>query len=295
MIISRKGFDSGSGGCPSPIFPDGTMFSLPIPSRDEEAFENLQHGDVDIGTVVAGITNGRMSGLNLVHLDPDLNFDAYRHRKDRPHWQQWRGMLGQAGIAQSHLSKQGIGSGDVFLFFGLYRRVEETTRGWRFVKGTPERHVLWGWLQVDQKYRVADLGPNDLPWARHHPHLFSDHYGDQNTVYAAAAKLDLVGDEQCEIAGWGVFPKFDRRLVLTDPNGAGVSNWRLPRWFYPDGNKPPLTYHPDRRRWRRDADHAYLRSVGRGQEFVLDLAHYPEATDWLSDLVSNLSADTRNS
>ena len=97
LILSRKGFDSGSGGCPSPIFPDGTMFSLPIPSYDEETFEDLQHGDVAIADVVTGITNGRMSGLDLVHLDPDLNFDAYRHRKDRPDWQQWRGMLGQAG------------------------------------------------------------------------------------------------------------------------------------------------------------------------------------------------------
>ena len=83
LIISRKGFDSGSGGCPSPIFPDGTMFSLPIPSGDEEAFENLQHGDVDIASVVNGVTNGRMSGQRRIHLDPDLNFDAYRHRKER--------------------------------------------------------------------------------------------------------------------------------------------------------------------------------------------------------------------
>ena len=84
LILSRKGFDSGSGGCPSPIFPDGTMFSLPIPSADEETFEDLQHADINIAEVVTGITNGRMSGLNLVHLDPDLNFDAYRYRKDRP-------------------------------------------------------------------------------------------------------------------------------------------------------------------------------------------------------------------
>ena len=293
LIISRKGFDSGSGGCPSPIFPDGTMFSLPIPSGNEEAFEDLQHGDVDIASVVSGITNGRMSGPNLVHLDPDLNFDAYRYRKDRPDWQQWRGMLGQAGIAQSHLAKQGVGSGDVFLFFGLYRQVEETAQGWHFVKGAPELHVLWGWLQVDQKHRVADLGPNDLPWARHHPHLASGHCDDRNTVYTAATKLGLGGSGNGRvIAGWGVFPKFDRRLVLTDLHGAGVSNWRLPRWFYPDGNKPPLTYHPDRRRWRRHANHAYLRSVGRGQEFVLDLAHYPEAVKWLSDLVSSLGSDT---
>ena len=93
-------------------------------------------------------------------------------------------------------------------------------------------------------------------------------------------KLELDGDDdRCENTGWGVFPKLDQRLIRTEPNSTGVSNWRLPRWFYPDGNKPPLTYHPDRKRWRRDANHGYLQSVGRGQEFVPDLSHYPEATD----------------
>ena len=174
--------------------------------------------------------------------------------------------------------------------------MEETAQGWLCVRGALELHVLWGWLQVDQKYLVADIGPDDLPWTRHHPHLFSKYRDDQNTVYAASLKLDLGNDDdRREITGWGVFPKFDRRLVLTDSNGAGVSNWRLPRWFYPDGNKPPLIYHPDHRRWRRDDNHAYLRTVGRGQEFVLDLAHYPEATEWLSDLVTSLGSDTRTS
>ena len=272
------------------------MFSLPIPSGDEETFKDLQHGDVDIETVVSGITNGRTSGRNRVHLDPDLNFKAYRYRKDRANWQQWRGMLGQAGIAQSHLNNQGVGNGDIFLFFGLYRRVEETAQGWRFVRAAPELHVLWGWLQIDQKYPVANIGPNDLAWARHHPHIFSK-YGDaKNTVYAASMKLDLGGaDDRRKSVGWGVFPRFDQRLVLTNPDGAGVSDWRLPRWFYPDDNKPPLTYHPDRKRWRHDTNYAYLQSVGRGQEFVLDLAYYPKAMDWLSDLVSNLSSDTRSS
>ena len=91
----------------------------------------------------------------------------------------------------------------------------------------------------------------------------------------------------------GTKPKRASRSPFFD-NGAGVSNWRLQRWFYPDGNKPPLTYHPDRKRWRRDAHHAYLQSVGRGQEFVLDLAHYPEAIEWLSDLVSSLGSVTRS-
>ena len=91
-------------------------------------------------------------------------------------------MLGQAGAAQSHLNNQGVGIGDVFLFFGLYRRVEQIAQGWRFVRGAPELHVLWGWLQVDEKNLVADIGSNDLAWARHHPHLFSKYHDDRKTA-----------------------------------------------------------------------------------------------------------------
>lgn len=114
---------------PRPILPDGTMFSLPIPSGDEEAFEDLQHCDADIGSVVAGITNGRMSGLNLVHLDPDLTSTRTATGKADPPGNSGEERLGQAGIAQSHLHRQGVGSGDIFLFFGLYRLVDETAQG----------------------------------------------------------------------------------------------------------------------------------------------------------------------
>ena len=91
-----------------------------------------------------------------------------------------------------------------------------------------------------------------------------------------------------------MFPKFDQQLILTDPNGRGISQWRLPRWFYPDDQQPPLTYHPDLRHWQHDANHAYLRSVGREQEFVLNLAHYPEEVGWLTDLVGKLGSATRS-
>ena len=47
-------------------------------------------------------------------------------------------------------------------------------------------------------------------------------------------KLDLGGTaDRPKSVGWGVFPRFDQRLVLTNPDGAGVSDWQLPRWFYP--------------------------------------------------------------
>jgi hypothetical protein len=44
IILSRKGFDSTSGGVPSPIFEDGTMISLPIPYKT-----GVPYGDIATG------------------------------------------------------------------------------------------------------------------------------------------------------------------------------------------------------------------------------------------------------
>ena len=41
IILSRKGFDSSNGGCPSPIMPDGTLLSMPIPTDDDVFFSDV--------------------------------------------------------------------------------------------------------------------------------------------------------------------------------------------------------------------------------------------------------------
>lgn len=42
VVLSRKGFDSQYGGMPSPILPDETLLSLPIPSKsDDTKFTDL--------------------------------------------------------------------------------------------------------------------------------------------------------------------------------------------------------------------------------------------------------------
>jgi len=53
------------------------------------------------------------------HLDPDL--DAASRRREPG----WRPLLGQHGAAQSHLCNESVGPGDLFLFFGLFRRTEQ--------------------------------------------------------------------------------------------------------------------------------------------------------------------------
>ena len=275
LILSRKGFDSQSGGCPSPIFPDGTLYSLPIPHDPSEiTYGDLWHGDTSIGEVVANLTRDRYGATTPAHLDPDINHVTY------PRQEGWLPLFGQSGAAQGHLRKQGIQSGDLLLFFGLFQEVEKVSGRWCFVKDAPRQHIIWGWLQIGEIHKVDEIPKEALPWARYHPHLHPSRDKDRtNTLYIASEELRL--SHRSITPGAGCFPTFHERLVLTNPKGSGVTDWRLPRAFYPDNGKIPLTYHGNLDRWNPEEEYAYLQSVSRGQEFVLDLDQYPGVTDWL--------------
>lgn len=279
LILSRKGFDSKYGGCPSPVFPDGTMYSLPIGEGycgRPIHYRDLNHGNINIGEVVEDLTGGRYEARCLVGLDPDVRLEALPRRPNG-----WRGLFGQTGASQTHLANQCVEAGDVFLFFGLFRRVQKTHAGWRFVRNAPELHVLWGWLQIEQVCKIDEIRHDaKFDWTTYHCQ-FSRSGDPRNTLYVATRRLRL--NDTDTASGAGGFPRFDERLVLTKPGGS-ASQWRLPHWFYPDRNKTPLTYHPSEL-WRRDSDCAYVQRRGPGQEFVLDLMQYPEATDWFSGLV----------
>jgi hypothetical protein len=59
--------------------------------------------------------------------------------------------------------------------------------------------------------------------------------------------------------------------------------WQLPRWFNPV-ERTPLSYHSKPARWTYCSTSMRLQSVGRGQEFVLDVEQYPEARAWLRSI-----------
>ncbi|BAP87799.1 putative uncharacterized protein [Burkholderiales bacterium GJ-E10] len=89
------------------------------------------------------LTRGRLSRDGASHLDPDLDLTVLPRR------QGWRPAFGQTEGQLTHLMNCGVEPGDLFLFFGWFREVEEQPDG-TLVKARigQNRHVIFGWLQI---------------------------------------------------------------------------------------------------------------------------------------------------
>ena len=278
IILSRKGFDSGSGGCPSPILPDGTLAVLPIPDpRSAIRYRDISLSGIEAGTLVTDLTDGKVGGIDTAHLDPDISPGSL-HRK-----QGWRPIFGQRGAAQGHLRNQRVGPGDLFLFYGLFREIEKDGSKYRWKKSAVARHIIWGWLQVDEIFEVTTGLADRFRWMSYHPH-FQHEDEKNNVIYVAKRILQLPGGESRP--GSGTFSRVNSSLVLSSAcPESGASSWELPGWCYPRKGIYPLSYHGNMERWRRRGSISLLSAVPRGQEFVLDADHYPEAVGWISSLV----------
>lgn len=281
IILSRKGFDSSNGGCASPIFPDGRLVSLPIPASNAPTnFSDVSFDGLSVGQVVTDLSKGNVLPDSPTHLDPDLSDETL------PRQEGWLPAFGQTGAAQAHLNSQGVEVGDLFLFFGWFRRVEKNARGmWQFVAGAPDCHVIFGWLQVGEILRVGTNTrefADSYPWLAQHPHLNGER-SDSNTIYVASQNLGLSGSTQLrQLAGGGAFRDISKARTLTAPNQTTRSLWRLPAFFVPSGNGRALSYHADPARWKSD-DEGWVRlqSVAKGQEFVMELPDINEKSNWL--------------
>ena len=283
IILSRKGFDSSAGGVPSPLLPDGRLMSLPIPDpRSGIRYRDIQHATGSTGKLVADLTRGRIKASARAHLDPDLS------RLSVPRKPGWRPVFGQSGAAQGHLRNQHTGPGDVFLFFGLFQQVKKTAGKFVFDHSCPRRHILFGWLQIEAIEPVSNCPEPIHNWAGYHPH-FSHQPSINNTLYIASDKFKINGGlskMKETLDGAGLFESVCEQLILTANDARSPSQWQLPTWFHPTGNKPPLSYHTNPGRWQSTTASTRLQAASRGQEFVLDCDHYPEAQGWLQNLLS---------
>ncbi len=257
IILSRKGFDSDFGGMPSPILPDGTMLSLPIPDFDNShTYGELRIGNQSYKDIMSQLSphyryhgkKYKLSTQSTCHLDPDLRPETIKRQSD------WLPAFGQTGAAQSHLDNHGVSQGDLFLFFGTFQKTIYVNNKLQFDTNDTPKHIIFGYFQIEKKLRVNE---SRLPkWLHYHPHVSqSRDYHANNTIYIAAKNLSFAE----QLCGAGVF-SFAKKFILS-ASGKPKSYWRLPNAF----QKTTISYHTDKS-WKK----GLLKSVGRGQEFVVD-------------------------
>lgn len=232
VIFSRKGFDSAAGGAPSPIIED-TPISLPIPTeRRSETTYRL----AGLGQIVEEMTKGHISADSLCHEDPMFS--------------NGRWAFGQTGAAQTHLERNGVDVGDVFLFFGLFASRD----------GRHRHHRIFGYMEVDEVRRLGSrprATANPEGFLRRHPHTIGE-WNENNTLYL----------------GSGAKAKTAPPLLRLSKPDAAVSVWTVPPWLKGAG----LTYHGNPARWTDDIE---LQVVSRGQEFVSDIGEEAAPRQWL--------------
>ena len=258
IIISRKGFDAENGGMPSPIMPDGSLLSFPIPSGDIDDFTKLVFHDKTYKQLINELKPGkRFYGC---HIDPDIRVSA--HKKVSKNWVP---VFGQCDAAEKHLENQGVKEGDIFLFFGWFKKTEEYNGSIRYQKGAKDLHVLYGYLQIGKIVKDHDV--MDYLW---HPHSCYD--APLNTMYVASEKL-IIDGEDLGLPGAGVF-KYSDELVLTYP-GMPKSRWKLPEFF----KEVNISCHS------KDSfkPEGFFQSVRIGQEFVV--SESPKVTKWAKELI----------
>lgn len=262
IILSRKGFDSGYGGIASPILPDGTMISFPIPSNDSACFNDLAFKGKTYQDLINELTTPNKTTVgNHCHLDPDIRKDIIKRPKG------WKPIFGQCDAAETHLENQGVGKGDIFLFFGWFKKTSYENGLFSFEHGVKDIHVIYGYLQVGDIAKGTDV--TKYSW---HPH--SAYPGGNNTMYIASDNLVIDGKET-GLRGSGTL-KYSEELVLTYP-GKTRTKWKLPEFF----KEVPISYHT------KDSfkPEGYFQSAHKGQEFVVGESE--EVTAWAKKLITD--------
>ncbi|PWT76005.1 MAG: hypothetical protein C5B60_04620, partial [Chloroflexi bacterium] len=263
VILSRKGFDSSYGGSPSVILPSGQLLSFPIP----HTIGSLRYSDITkttdytVAELITSLTS-KVKPDDLCHLDPDLVSSSL------PRQVGWKPLFGQCGAAAAHLHGQHVQVGDLFLFFGWFRRTRRTIRGIEWDTSDPGRHIIYGYLEIGQILPVDAASP--VPeWASYHPHTFPElRRAPHNVLYIARDRLSGTPS----VPGAGTL-RFHEDLALTI-EGKNRTAWKLPAFF----SAVPITYH-SASSWQ----HGHFRAASRGQEFVV--GESAAVAEWARSLV----------
>ena len=263
VILSRKGFDSSCGGQASPILPDGTLLSMPIPSNDMHKYSELSWGGLSYLDIIKQLKHKTtLNERSQCHLDPDLRATTLLRTKG------WKPAFGQTGSSLTELRDNRVKEGDLFLFFGWFKKTEYHNGQLRYIPKSPNLHVIYGYMQIGN---IVDSVSQIPEWLKYHPHANLDNYKEawgkkQNAIYLPSERLSFAS----ELSGSGIFT-YRQELVLTK-KGYSRSRWEFPTSMH----GTPLSHNPNG--WKSD----YFQSAARGQEFIMDCS--PEVMEWVNSL-----------
>jgi hypothetical protein len=237
IIFSRKGFDTSNGGFPNLILPDGTMFAIPIPDKKQK----FRYGNLDftyegenIFKIINDVTNNRIKYSSkkkkrVVTKSIDYCTSAFTAHNDPFFHKEFGYFLGQQYSAQGHLDKNNVGKGDLFLFFGNFREIEKDDGQWQFVRNKYVRHVLFGWLQIDNVTNLNDFSQKEkllqtYPFLESHPHINYNY--PKNTLYSPSTKAMEINGTKLGVKGSGQF-KYSASINIGDPCKQRLTAWVL--------------------------------------------------------------------
>ena len=269
IILSRKGFDSSAGEKASPIFSNGNICSIPIPDKVgpfSHRYRDLKYDHLKIEDVFEEVDA----------VKPKLNLDDYCHFD--PQLNQSIGLFGQLGFSQKELDNQGVGAGDIFLFFGWFRNYSIKKR---------DLHHLFGWLQIDRvlkdPYEIKDfLNQKNI----NHPHGATELYEKKkvknNTLYVSKEFIEI-NNKKTLLKGFGLFKKTHHDLILTDPDPLKTrTKWKMPEKYF--SNTKHL-FMSKRLNWIDEKNCLIDSNTGPGQELILNSELNPKLIDWVMDLI----------
>jgi len=223
------------------------MLSIPIPLEDPGIkYSDLSYHGQNLKKIITDLGYKDPKGSKQAHLDPDLRPSVLIEGSTRK--EGWRPLFGQDGTAQGHLKKNNVGQGDLFLFYGWFKKAELVNGKYRYLPSAPDIHALFGWLQIGEVIDVKKQASRIPGWAKYHPHHpdVIDVDRPKNTLYIASESL-MPDEKETGLSGGGVFTKYNDQICLTK-TGETRSVWELPGWLYPfnlGNEKEPLTYHSD--------------------------------------------------
>lgn len=263
VILSRKGMDSEAGGMASPILPDGTLLSLPIPDENSnQQYKELYYKGHSFCEIIHQL-NPRFNFVQNVtcHLDPDI-YDSIEGKA-----KEWKAAFGQSGVSASHLDKMEVDEGDVFLFYGMFKETKhQAEHKLSYISGSPIQHIIYGYMEVGEILKDQQAIQERYSW---HPHS-ADSKRSHNRLYLPKR--------------YGTF-QYNDSLVLTKPEQNSRKLWRLPSFFAQDGIS--VSWQGKNRPVFKDG-YAELNSSCRGQEFVIT-TDTPEQQDnlrsWVDDII----------